>query len=249
MQPLRALWLTPLVVATACSDSPRGYHYGSIVVSEQHPGPGATIGNMSVDLPVDLLLGGPTTQGGECDYFTGTPNNQSAGVITVDGALVPVTATPSGSTPPVAYTVTGADVGDLYDADAVLTITAAGDPMGLPGFTGSVQPPHQIGGAVFPTTASRSAPPTITWVHQDSDEMWFWAIVDLAAGGQGILWCRGEDNGTFTYPAEAFALLEPSATAVELVMWSTRTTTVKAGSLEVDLTGADVRGTLLNLDP
>jgi hypothetical protein len=249
MQGPRALWLTPLLVATACSDSPRGYHYGSVVVSEQHPGPGATIGNMSVDLPEDLLLGGPTAQGGECDYFAGTARNVSAGPITVEGAFVPVSAMPSGSTPPVDYTVTGADVGDLYDADAVLTITADGDPMGLPGFSGSVQTPRQIGGAVFPTTVSRAAPPTITWVHQDSDEMWFWALVPTATGS-AILWCRGEDSGTFTFPPEAFALLDPSATSVELVLWSTNTTTVKAGSLQVDLTGADARGSgLMSLDP
>lgn len=235
--------------APDASPAPRDYHRGLIHVSEQRQN-AQTLGNLFVALPQDQLFDGPDASAGGCDYFTRDEIRLSAGRIVVNGTLTPLSATPDSSTPPVHYTVSGNGTSDLWADGATLPISADGDPLGLPAFGGTVQTPPAIIGATFPDAVLRSAPPTITWTAGTADEMWLWALVPLLGNGIAILWCYPANDGSYTFPQDAFDLLDPGAGSIVIELWASNKTTVMAGTFPVDLVASDaVTTVMIGLDP
>lgn len=215
---------------------------GIVIIAEQTDPAGGAQAIVGVTLNDGPLFGAtPTGSVGGCDFYDPTPDTNSglsAGVITVTGTTSPITVTPDSATPPVSYD-DGTVPADLFAAGAQLTVSAAGEPAGLPAFTGSVTAPDPLANVTFPATISRSAPTIITYTAGTADEMWAWILGIGGGGGGSLVFCRMPDTGSITFPAEAVAMLPSTATQGLMVLWRTNASSVIAGPVAVALTAAD----------
>jgi hypothetical protein len=211
---------------------------GIVIIAEQQLGKDAS-STVDVTINEGALLGGPMTTSGDCGFYALTaPPTLSAGVLTVTGTSVEVTATPDGTTPPVQYDTTPEDLPlNLFDQNATLTVAADGAT--VPAFSGTVVTPGDLLNVTLPGSFSRAAPPTITWTAGGADEIWVWMI----AIPSGILWCRTEDTGSYTVPTAAAALIPNSAAQGLALLWRTNATPVRAGAWDIAITAATAQGT------
>jgi hypothetical protein len=224
---------------------------GIVIIAEQTTGGGAQsiVGVTLNDGP--LFGAAPTASVGGCDFYMPTPDTNSglsAGVITVTGTTAPVTATPDSATPPVSYD-DGTTPDDLFAPGAQLTVSAAGEPLGLPAFTGTVVAPDPLANVTFPASISRTAPTIITYTAGTSDEVWAW-ILGIGSAEGDLIFCRTTDTGSFTFPTAAIAMLPGTVTQGLIVLWRTNASSVIAGPVAVALTAADAQSSgTIAVDP
>jgi hypothetical protein len=150
--------------------------------------------------------------------------------------------TPDSSTPPVTYTPTpDPPPANLFTAGATLSIAAVGDT--VPTFSGTVTAPAKLAGVVLPTTLSRSADTPVTWTAGSDEGAWVWALgIDPSSGGIGLVWCRTADDGSYSIPAAAVAMLPSNFTLGLAILWRVNDTAVDAGGYTIQLTAADAAG-------
>jgi hypothetical protein len=151
---------------------------------------------------------------GPCQYTgfsslagAGTATPRSAGVITVDGAKVPITLTPAMPTP--GYPPFQSPM-PLWSGGETITVTAAG--ADVPAFTAHATAPARVtvtAPAAGMLTLPRSADLTVTWTNGGAGEVHLTLDADPSAPLQGSsLDCRFPSSaGTATVPSAALQLL------------------------------------------
>jgi hypothetical protein len=171
---------------------------------------------------------------GGCEVlrFSSTSTSYSAGLITISGGTQPVTLTPSGTAPHVAYAPSQIPI-PVFAAGADLTYAAAG--ADVPQLTGHVRAPSFIT-ANLPASASRSADLALAWTAGTSS----YVEVSIFTAGPGAadfvgITCLVPDNGAFTVPAAAMMLIPVDHTSGQIGLARYNETNINAGMWLVHL--------------
>jgi hypothetical protein len=193
------------------------------------------------DVGASFYYGGLVTTAG-CDHRVSHAQT-SAGVITFSNLNLEVTLRPHGTAPDLMYggwfddpDDDGQPQPDLFADDATIGVSAEGGE--VPAFSGVMTPPPRLVGFVPLTELSRATPPTLTWTPSSSGTVVSIHIVAITPGPGNNFYdmrCRVPDDGSFSVPAEAYALIPSSATSAEVLVWRSNVTPLTAGDWEIDL--------------
>ncbi len=219
--------------------------YGTVIVSEFLNVTGAD-SNVEAVFKDEPLFGIPIATGGGCALYDGnsTTVGSSAGVVAITGTTVPVTMTPSGSPPDVAYNSTPDPTPtDLYAPGATINATAPGG-AGFPAFSISADGPGAIAGFTPPSTFSRSAPPALTWTAGTADTVLMELVtIDATFSVINVVLCYTPDDGAFDMPAAAMALVPASQTQAAVALVRINQATINpSGTTQLDLLVAAGQG-------
>lgn len=188
-------------------------------------------------------MGGTTQTMGDCKITTpgAMPGRAvGAGTITVSGgAGMPLTLMAG---PNAAYAST--DMTERFPANSMLTIAAAGDPIGVPAFSGMVTMPGPVGltmPMLSPTMAlniPRAMPLVLTWSGGGAGKV----EVLIAKASFPTIQCTFNAAGaTGTIPAAAL-MMYPANTTARMLFGASNQTTVTAGEYNITLSALRVTG-------
>jgi hypothetical protein len=222
-------------------------HREGFVLISQGSSSGSATAGVSSQFVDGSVFGTPLGVSGPCLAFNNPPNKGiSAGVLTVTGTAMTITATPSGTPPNVGYTNAPTPPKPLFTAGASITLQAAG--ADFPAFSTTLTAPAAVAGFTAPTTVSRQGY-TATWTAGAGPKMWVLIVgTDAAFSTADVMICRVDDTGSFTVPAAAFALLPATdtKTLVALARIDEKVTTVASGTATVGVAN-QVSSGLVNL--
>ncbi len=214
--------------AAPTSDAfPTTTYNGLVFLAEISGGPFMDQSSAFAGFTTGEVWGTPFGSFGDCIRYDGTfVDSYSAGTITVTGAnLSPLTLAPSGAAPNVTYAPTVTPPVDLIDPADVLDISASGGT--IPAFSGTVTVPGTIAGWTTPGTVDRSLDFATTWTAGSATHAWVMIqLIDSGTGDLAILLCETNDDGAYTVPQEAVALLPTTYDIVFAMLWRMNETVV-----------------------
>lgn len=213
-----------------------GGYQGLVSISETLTGPSAGSSADAV-FTNGSIFGTVLATSGECTLYDtiSTPNEGwSAGTIQMTGAAAPITLEPMGTAPTVTYEPTVEVLEDAFTPGAVVTMTASGS-ADIPAFSGTVTAPDKLAGWTAPAEISRAAGWSTTWTaSSNSTEIWTYVIALNMSAGR-LLLCRTADDGAYTVPPAALALIPQSFTQALSAVIRVSRTDVTAGTSMIGL--------------
>ncbi len=223
-----ARWPTcSILVLAACGAKPGEPEpqAGAIELSQGPVGGTAQTRVAATFVGADSVLGAAAGAVGPCEVYCpdDAPKNMiSAGTISITGSAEPIMLLAAGS--PVSYAAQTLLPNPAFTAGAMVTMAAAGDPHGVPMFSGTVTAPAALAGYMPPALIPRAGV-TMSWTQVPGSTI---EVTMLANGVGGVLVvCTIEDGGAFAMPTEVFG-------------WLTQFTSVQLGVSRIARTQVDI---------
>lgn len=182
----------------------------------------------------------PATDGGAAPQDAGASNNgaRSAGVITISGGGQMVQLMPGADNQ---YMTSNQQV-QVFAPGTALTVSAAGDPMGVPAFTGMLTMPSAVTvtapmlSFTAATPISRSQALAAAWTGGTTGKVSVVLVSSQSSSSVTVSCSFDAAGGTGTVPADIMALL-PAGTGT-IAVGSTDTREQMAGDYKVTLTSS-----------